>query len=85
MKSKYLSRKFLLALAWTVFAIVAILLSKDKLVYLSALPSLAFILGESFVDAKSSVKQSMDVTKYVQHNIKEDKTNASAEETVKRD
>ena len=85
MKSKYLSRKFLLALAWTVFAIVAILLSKDKLVYLSALPSLAFILGESFVDAKSSVKQSMDVTKYVQHNIKEDKTNANAEETVKRD
>lgn len=85
MKSKYLSRKFLIALAWIIFAIVAILLSKDKLVYLSALPSLAFILGESIVDAKSSVKQSMDVTKYVQHNIKEDKTNVSAEETTKRD
>lgn len=85
MKSKYLSRKFLIAVAWTIVAIAALLLSKDKLVYLSALPSLAFILGESFVDAKSSVKQSMDVTKYVQHNIKEDKTNVSAEETAKRD
>lgn len=85
MKSKYLSRKFLIAVAWTIVAIVALLLSKDKLVYLSALPSLAFILGESFVDAKSSVKQSMDVTKYVQHNIKEDRNDASAEKTTKRD
>lgn len=85
MKSKYLSRKFLLALTWTVVAIVALLLGNDKLVYLSALPSLAFILGESIVDAMSSVKQSMNVSKHVEQYKSEVNTNASAEETTKRD
>lgn len=69
MKNKYTSRKFILAVAWCILAIVAMALAKDKLVYLSVLPSLAFILGESIVDKASSVKRSLDVTKHEDHKI----------------
>ena len=66
MKSKYLSRKFILAIAWCIVGVIALLLSKDKLVYLGCIPSIAFILGESIVDKASSVKRSLDVHKYEQ-------------------
>lgn len=64
MKSKYMSRKFILAITWCILAIVAMALGKDDLVYLSVLPSISFILGESIVDKASSVKRSLDVTKF---------------------
>ncbi len=69
MKSKYMSRKFILAIAWCILAVVAMALGKDDLVYLSVLPSISFILGESIVDKASSVKRSLDVTKYEDHKI----------------
>jgi hypothetical protein len=84
MKSKYLSRKFILAVIWCLIAGLAIIFNKDVLVYFASLPTFAFIIGESFVDAKSSVKQSMNVTKNIYTNSEEVKNNASAKETTER-
>ena len=74
MKSKYMSRKFILAMCWVILAVIAMVLSKDALVYLASVPSIAFILGESIVDAHSCVKQSktVDLTEYhdVKHEVK---------------
>lgn len=72
MKSKYMSRKFILAIAWCILAVVAMALGKDDLVYLSVLPSISFILGESIVDKASSVKRSLTVNKYEDSHIQQE-------------
>ena len=64
MKSKYMSRKFILAVLWLIVAIIGLAVGNDTLVILAQIPTVAFILGESIVDKASSVKRSLDVTKY---------------------
>ena len=67
-----MSRKFILAIAWCILAVVAMALGKDDLVYLSVLPSISFILGESIVDKASSVKRSLTVNKYEDSHIQQE-------------
>lgn len=67
MKSKYMSRKFILAVLWLVVAIIGLAVGNNMLVIFAQIPTVAFILGESFIDSSSSVKreQSVSETHYV--------------------
>ena len=70
-------------MCWVVLAVIAMALSKDALVYLASVPSIAFILGESIVDAHSCVKQSMTVDKTTYHTVNENKEkNDGSKETA---
>lgn len=64
-----MSRKFILAVLWLIVAIIGLAVGNDKLVIFAQIPTVAFILGESIVDKASSVKRSLDVTKYEDHKI----------------
>lgn len=66
MKSKYMSRKFILAVLWLIVAIIGLAVGNDTLVILAQIPTVTFILGESIVDKASSVKRSLDVHRYEQ-------------------
>lgn len=66
MKSKYMSRKFILAVLWLIVAIIGLALGNDKLVLLAQIPTVAFILSEAIVDFGSCVKRSLDVHRYEQ-------------------
>ena len=63
MKSKYMSRKFILAVLWLIVAVIGLGLGNDKLVLIAQLPTIFFIIGESIIDKASSVKQSLEVHK----------------------
>ena len=62
MKSKYMSRKFILAVLWLIVAIIGLAVGNDTLVILAQIPTVAFILGESIVDKATGVALKMEVS-----------------------
>lgn len=62
MKTKYISRKFLVAVVGLIVSIVAIVYG-NTLVALGGLALAGcFVIGEAIVDAKASIKRSTSIT-----------------------
>ena len=77
MKTKYMSRKFLVSIAGLIVSIYALAVDNTLVAIAGILLAGCFVIGESIVDANSCVKQSkkVDITDYhcTDHNeVKED-------------
>ena len=61
MKSKYMSRKFIVAVSGIGLSLVALVLNNNGIAYAGIALAGSFVMGESLVDAMSSVKKHITV------------------------
>lgn len=61
MKTKYMSRKFIVAVCGLGLALVALVLNNDGIAYAGIALAGSFVMGESIVDAVSSTKKNISV------------------------
>lgn len=64
MKSKYMSRKFIVAIIGLVLAGVAVAMNNTVVALAGVFLAGCFVIGESIIDAHSSVKRTVDITEY---------------------
>lgn len=69
MKSKYMSRKFIVAVCGIGLALVALVLNNNGIAYAGIALAGSFVAGESFVDGLSSVKKYINVDDTLYKNV----------------
>lgn len=69
MKSKYMSRKFIVAVCGMVLALVALIVGNNGIAYAGITLAGSFVMGESIVDALASVKRNVTVDETTYKNI----------------
>ena len=74
MKSKYMSRKFIIALVGIILAIVGVVFGNNIAVLAGCFIGASFIIGESIIDKASSVHRNIDVTEVRDYDIKVEKS-----------
>lgn len=87
MKSKYMSRKFLVSMGGLVVSVVSTIVNNTPVAIAGIFLAGCFVIGESIVDAHSCVKQEMKVTKTTSKSVYEDSTDCINErkEDAERD
>lgn len=61
MKSKYMSRKFIIAILGVIEAVVGIAYGNNVAVIVGTLLAGCFVIGESLIDKASAVKRSINI------------------------
>lgn len=61
MKTKYMSRKFIVAVCGLGLSLVALVIGNDGIAYAGIALAGSFVMGESIVDAVSSTKKNISV------------------------
>ena len=69
MKSKYMSRKFIVAVCGIGLSLVALVLNNNGIAYAGIALAGSFVMGESIVDAMSSVKKFVNVDDTITKSI----------------
>lgn len=69
MKSKYMSRKFIVAVCGMGLALVALVLGNNGIAYAGITLAGSFVMGESIVDAMSSTKRNITVDETTYKNV----------------
>lgn len=69
MKSKYMSRKFIVAVCGMGLALVALVLGNNGIAYAGIALAGSFVMGESIVDAMASTKRNVTVDETTYKNI----------------
>lgn len=64
MKSKYMSRKFIVAIVGLGLAGVAVAMNNTVVALAGVFLAGCFVIGESIVDAVSSIKRSVHISEY---------------------
>lgn len=62
MKTKYMSRKFIVAVCGLGISLVALFLGNDGIAYAGIALAGCFVIGESIVDKASCIKQSRSIS-----------------------
>lgn len=62
MKSKYMSRKFIIAVCGLGLSLVALFLGNDGIAYAGIALAGCFVIGESIVDKASCIKQNRSIS-----------------------
>ena len=69
MKSKYMSRKFIVAVCGMGLALVALILGNNGIAYAGITLAGSFVMGESIVDAVASVKRNVTIDETTYKNV----------------
>ena len=77
MKTKYMSRKFIVAVCGLGITLIALFLGNDGIAYAGIALAGCFVIGESAIDAFSSTKKTVNIKESTLKNSK-DEVNADA-------
>lgn len=69
MKSKYMSRKFIVAVCGIGLALVALIVGNNGIAYAGITLAGSFVMGESIVDAMASTKRHITVDESTYKNV----------------
>lgn len=65
MKTKYMSRKFIVAVCGLGISLIALILNNNVIALAGIALAGCFVIGESIIDKSASVKRNIDVTEHV--------------------
>ena len=68
MKTKYMSRKFIVAVCGLGLSAIALFLGNDGIAYAGIALAGCFVIGESAIDAFSSVKKNINIVEHSEVN-----------------
>lgn len=84
MKTKYMSRKFIVAVIGLVLSLVALVLNNDTVALAGIGLAGCFVIGEAIVDKAGTIKQSRLQQIYVTENVSRETSDNDAVNTNKR-
>lgn len=73
MKTKYMSRKFIVAVIGLVISLVALVLNNNTVALAGIGLAGCFVIGEAIVDKASAIKQSREI--YINENVSRETSN----------
>lgn len=78
MKTKYMSRKFIVAVCGLGITLIALFLGNDGIAYAGIALAGCFVIGEAAIDAFASTKKTVNIRESTLKNGTDDEVNADA-------